>query len=173
MKYKYDFKHTIYDGVFIIAFIVLWYIIERNFFPNIKAHYGTAIFAIVAYIVYAKEDKKKFIAFLDEHIQFNAFRIQGNTAGREIYVKYSNVTSIKAAMIPFYGPWYIKIKTNEYKKAIAVPRYFINHIEMFTTMCDKIKTANPDVEIDTRFLSYLEKHKKDQSREDRSGWHYD
>lgn len=158
MKYKYDFKHTILDGIFIVAFIALWYIIERNFFPNVKPHYGTAVVAISAYIAYAIEDKKKFISFLDENMLFNAFRVQGNIAGREVYVKYANVQSVKAAMIPGYGPWYIKIKTSEYKKVISVPRYFMNHVEMFTTMCDKIQAANPDAEIDLRLLAYLEKH---------------
>ena len=80
-----------------------------------------------------------------------------NKKGEPIYIRYANIVSVKAIMLPLVGLHYVKIKSNDRAYIIKISRYFKNHVELFSTMINNIKKAKPNMDIDPKLIAYLDR----------------
>lgn len=103
----------------------------------------------------SKEYLTRYVEFCDNYVTFNSYRV--NKRVYNFNVKYEDILSLEATMIPVVGIYKVKVNAKNLPANIPVTYCISKHNEMFATLCEKVEKANPKVYIDERIIKHLEK----------------
>lgn len=94
---------------------------------------------------------KKAVIIEDEYFHFSNFKLlQKRTPVNSVNIRYEDICSIEAKVLPIIGITKIIIKANHYPKKIVLSCLMQRHTELFETFYRKTIQFNPDAYIDKR-----------------------
>ncbi len=162
MKYNYDFRFTVLLLVVNELLVIFLSVLSCAFTGDHYADMISRALILTAVLFFGTKqlvdcNKRKSITFLDETMYLDGFLMPDNKKGEPIYIRYANIVSVKAIMLPLVGLHYVKIKSNDRAYIIKISRYFKNHVELFSTMINNMKKAKPNMDIDPKLIAYLDR----------------
>lgn len=72
-------------------------------------------------------------------------------------VKYENILSLEATMIPLLGIYKVKANAKSLPADIPVTWCISRHNKMYAKLCENARKGNPKVYIDDKLIKYLAK----------------
>ncbi|MBQ3086754.1 MAG: hypothetical protein IJC45_05425 [Clostridia bacterium] len=143
----------------IMCFFIAWFFV--NLLDEIKYRLCSgyiALFVIFLY-QYVPEYLNRKIELNDEHCRFISFRVRMERKPVTITTQYKDISYIKVRPCPFIGFRKMTVKISHYGKTLTISPFYTDRIELFSTLCEKVRQYNPDADIDPRLFEYLEKVK--------------
>lgn len=159
MKYRYSRMAIVLQALLIIGIlalaIFLCYMSNEDIKYLKKMLVIIPCYLITGYFLWSKEYFNRFAEFHDEYITFNSFRISKKV--RDFNVRYEDILSLDAVIIPLLGIYKIKVKCKNIPWQIPVTWCMCNHNELFAKLCLEAESHNPNAYIDPRVIEFLEK----------------
>ncbi len=156
-KYKFRNIVIICDWLFVIAFVVAFFLIDK-FIPGSKETSISGRIVVIAVIVFEIpmlfSHTKRHLFIDDECIRFKSFHIDKKY--RDWDVPFSSIQSIAKVFYPNLKMFSLSIKTDQFEKAILIDATISEHKELFSEICKRAKHENPSVVIDNKLIDYLD-----------------
>ena len=159
MKFRYS-KSMLFLQIGLVllysaALILFFYSDDKGFRWIIKMTVTVLVFFTAFFSSYIGEYLNRYVEFHDNYVKFNSYRIAGKV--RHINVKYEDILSLEATVIPIIGIYKISVKAKNVPWLIPVTWCISHHKEMYSHLCRHAQKNNPDVFIDERILKRLGK----------------
>lgn len=158
---KYKFKKIclvflwILSALPAITLLMYFYWIDRDIKFTLKMIVTLFGFFTVFISTYSGEYLNRYVELNENYVTFNSYRIARKV--RHFNVKYEDILSLEATIIPIIGIYKVKVKAKNIPWAIPVTWCISHHKEMFGKLCGNAKKGNPNVYIDERLTEYLAK----------------
>lgn len=143
--------------VVLYAIVLLFFLYSKdNDVKELKKMLVTIIgFLTVFFSVYGGEYLNRYVEFNENYVTFNSYRIARKV--RHFNVKYEDILSLEAKMIPIIGIYKVKVKAKNVPWSIPVTWCISHHNEMYAKLCKNARKGNPKVYIDDKLIEYLAK----------------
>ncbi len=159
MKYKYKKSMFFFQVALVIlyAIVLLFFLYsEDNDIKWLKKMLVTITgFMTVFFSVYGGEYLNRYVEFNENYVTFNSYRIARKV--RHFNIKYEDILSLEATMIPIIGIYKVKVKAKNVPWAIPVTWCISHHNEMYAKLCKNAREGNPNVYVDDKLIEYLAK----------------
>lgn len=114
---------------------------------------GVAIYIALAPMLI--KHSKRYLILNESCIQFRSFHI--NKKYRDADVDYASIQRISKCFYPNLKGFCLSLKTTEYENNILIDATINDSRELFTEICNRVKSANPNVKISKKVIEYLSK----------------
>lgn len=156
MRYKYRKSMYVIQAVMAAAFSYgLIFCMNNDANWNRKMIITITGFLAVFLSLYSGEYFKRYVEFGEEYVTFNSYRIAKKV--RYLNVKYEDILSLEAMMIPFLGIYKVNVKAKNIQWIIPVTYCISKHNEMYARLCSNARKGNPNIYVDERLIKHLKK----------------
>ncbi len=158
---KYKFKKICLAFLWLLSIIpagsllMYFYLIDNDIKWTMKMIVTLFGFFTVFISLYSGEYLNRYVEFNENYVTFNSYRIARKV--RHFNVKYEDILSLEATMIPIIGIYKVKVKAKNVPWSIPVTWCISHHNEMYAKLCKNARKGNPKVYIDDKLIEYLAK----------------
>ncbi len=160
---KYNYKRSIIflqwltlalSYVIMIGFV---YLLGANEKFLKKAILGAVGFFVIMVTTYSKEFLNRYVELHNNYVHLNSFRFKDvrQKNALSFNIKYEDIFSIEAKMLPLIGVVGIKITARNLPKKLTITASISKHKDLFKKICIYAKDYNPKVYIDEKLEKYI------------------
>lgn len=160
MKHKYSKLAISLYYLAVAVVLVILVVILTLIRGDISGYYvGFVLIYFYTIALDYKYRAPRSVEFFDKYMHLTSIHIKEKKNWCSFSICYEDIYSIESKKLPILGIWNIVLKANNFYK-INLSFCFCKHTDMFITICERAKNANPNVSIDDNLRLFLERNQK-------------